>query len=157
MRISNLRSIALEAAVGPVDGIVAGHSGIPFHRWIGRHHWINAGVIGLPPHDGRRQTRFALLKDNDVTFHRLAYDHAAARAAMETKGPDTGLSRNADQRHLAVRRGIARCLAPLGLGQWVVFQHQFLQPVFQDVGVNLGRGDIGVAQKRLDRTQIRAV
>ncbi len=74
---------ALEAAVGPVDGIVAGHSGIPFHRWIGRHHWINAGVIGLPPHDGQPETRFAVLNDNDVTFHRLGYDHSAARAAME--------------------------------------------------------------------------
>lgn len=81
---------ALEAAIGPIDGIVAGHSGIPFHRWIGRHHWINAGVIGLPPHDGRTETRFAVLTDNDVAFHRLSYDHAAARSAMEAAGLTQG-------------------------------------------------------------------
>lgn len=80
----------LEADIGPVDGIVAGHSGIPFHRWIGRHHWINAGVIGLPPHDGRPETRYAVLKDNDVSFHRLSYNHTAARAAMEAAGLTQG-------------------------------------------------------------------
>ena len=81
---------ALEVATGPVDGIVAGHSGIPFHRRIGRHHWINAGVIGLPPHDGRPETRYAVLRDNDVAFHRLAYDHSAARASMEAAGLTQG-------------------------------------------------------------------
>ncbi len=86
---------ALEAAVGSVDGVVAGHSGIPFHRWIGKHHWINAGVIGLPPHDGRPETRFAILNNGDVSFQSLSYDHASARAAMEaaglTQGYDTAM------------------------------------------------------------------
>lgn len=81
---------ALEAAVGPVDGIVAGHSGIAFHRLIGNHHWINAGALGLPPHDGRPETRFAVLKDNDVTFHHLSYDISAARSAMERAGLTQG-------------------------------------------------------------------
>ena len=76
----------IEQAIGPVHGLVAGHSGIPFHRWIGDHHWINAGAIGLPPHDGRPATRYAVLKDRDVMFHHLNYDHAAARAAMEDAG-----------------------------------------------------------------------
>ncbi|MCV6593026.1 MAG: metallophosphoesterase family protein [Silicimonas sp.] len=74
---------ALETVLGPVDGVVSGHSGVPFHRWIGRHQWINAGVIGLPPHDGRAETRYAVLAENDVKFHRLSYDAGAARAAME--------------------------------------------------------------------------
>ena len=81
---------AIEKIAGPVNGIVAGHSGIPFHRWIGDHHWINAGVIGLPPHDGRPATRYAVLKDGDVTFHHLTYDHAAARTAMEAAGLTQG-------------------------------------------------------------------
>ena len=81
---------ALEGIIGPVDGVIAGHSGIAFHRYIGRHHWINAGALGLPPHDGRPETRFAVLKDNDVTFHHLSYDHAAARAAMERAGLTQG-------------------------------------------------------------------
>lgn len=81
---------ALEAAIGPVDGVIAGHSGIPFHRWIGTHHWINAGVIGLPPHDGRPETRYAVLDDGDVTFHALAYDHSSAQAAMQAAGLTQG-------------------------------------------------------------------
>ncbi len=81
---------ALEALTGPLDGIIAGHSGIAFHRRIGAHQWINAGAIGLPPHDGRPETRYALLEDGEVTIHRLAYDHKAARRAMEAAGLTQG-------------------------------------------------------------------
>ena len=52
---------ALARCIGPVDHIIAGHSGIPFVRDTPRGSWINAGVIGMPPHDGRQQTRFAVL------------------------------------------------------------------------------------------------
>ena len=81
---------ALEATTGQVDGIVAGHSGIAFHRRIGRHQWINAGAIGLPPHDGRPETRFARLENGEVTFERLSYDHESAVAAMEEAGLTQG-------------------------------------------------------------------
>lgn len=81
---------ALEERIGAVDGIIAGHSGLAFHRRIGRHDWINAGAIGLPPHDGRPRTRYAVLEDGQVTFHRLDYDHEAARHAMETAGLTQG-------------------------------------------------------------------
>ncbi|NNL72843.1 MAG: metallophosphoesterase [Silicimonas sp.] len=81
---------AIEAAIGPVDGIVAGHCGIAFQRLIGKHHWINAGAIGLPPHDGRPETRHAVLDGGEVTMHRLHYDHAAARDAMERVGLTQG-------------------------------------------------------------------
>lgn len=74
---------ALQDLVGPLDGVVSGHSGIAFHRRIDRHSWINAGVIGLPPHDGRPMTRYAILDQGDVVIHRLDYDHHAARARME--------------------------------------------------------------------------
>ena len=80
----------VENAVGAVDGIVAGHSGIAFHRMIGRHQWINAGAVGLPPHDGRSETRFAVLDAGDVVIHRLSYDHEAARVAMEKAGLTQG-------------------------------------------------------------------
>ncbi len=80
----------IEKSVGHVDGVVAGHSGIAFHARIGRYQWINAGAIGLPPHDGRPATRYAVLKDGDVIIERLAYDHAAARRAMEAAGLTQG-------------------------------------------------------------------
>lgn len=80
---------ALEATTGPVDHIIAGHCGIPFIRQTARGRWINAGVIGMPPHDGRQQTRFALLDGGDVQIHRLDYDVGAAAQAMQGAGlPD---------------------------------------------------------------------
>jgi predicted phosphodiesterase len=81
---------ALVARTGPINTVVAGHAGIAFHRVVAGVRWINPGSIGLPPHDGRPETRFAVLKDNDVVIHRLAYDHAAARAAMQTAGLTQG-------------------------------------------------------------------
>ncbi len=80
----------IEAILGLIDGVITGHSGIAFQRQIGRHQWINAGVIGLPPHDGRPETRYAVLEGGDATIHRLAYDHARARAAMEAAGLTQG-------------------------------------------------------------------
>ena len=73
-------------AVGHVDGVIAGHCGIAFHRHIDGCDWINAGVIGLPPHDGRVETRYATLKDGQAVFHRLSYEHDQARAQMEAVG-----------------------------------------------------------------------
>lgn len=90
---------AIEAAAGTVDGVIAGHCGIAFQRQIGRHRWINAGSLGLPPHDGRPETRHAVLREGDAVIERLAYDHIAARAAMEAAGLDQGY-------HLTLTTGI---------------------------------------------------
>ena len=81
---------ALEHRLGKINGVVAGHSGIAFHRRVEGYQWINAGAIGLPPHDGRPETRYAVLTDGEVIIERLAYDHAAARAAMERAGLTQG-------------------------------------------------------------------
>lgn len=77
---------AVEAQAGPVDGIICGHSGVAFERVIDGKTWINAGVIGMPPHDGRPQTRFAVLSHDGVRFHRLSYDAKAASEAMAQAG-----------------------------------------------------------------------
>ena len=82
-----------EEHAGPVDGLVAGHSGIAFQRRVGRHHWINAGAIGLPPHDGRLETRYAILEDGEVTIHRLSYDFAMAGEKMKAAGLTQGYDR----------------------------------------------------------------
>jgi len=76
----------IEAAIGPVDGVIAGHSGIAFERLIDGVHWINAGAIGMPQNDGNRQTRFATLGETGVRFHRLEYDVEAAFGAMQKAG-----------------------------------------------------------------------
>ena len=76
--------------IGGVDKVIAGHCGVAFHRRIGNVDWINAGAIGLPPHDGRSETRYAVLNDLGVTFHRLTYDAAAAQSAMIAAGLTQG-------------------------------------------------------------------
>ena len=76
----------IEARSGPVDGVIAGHSGLAFERRIGRHRWINAGALGLPPHDGRPETRYAVLTADGVRFCRLEYDFRAAISAMDRAG-----------------------------------------------------------------------
>lgn len=85
----------IEAQTGKVDGVIAGHSGIAFERALPAHIWINAGVIGMPPHDGRPATRYAILSDDGVRFHTLHYAYEAAAQAMEaaslTQGYEVGL------------------------------------------------------------------
>ncbi|WP_299692488.1 metallophosphoesterase family protein [uncultured Tateyamaria sp.] len=84
---------ALAAWTGPLDRVVAGHAGIPFERSTARGQWINAGVIGMPPHDGHPQTRYALIQSGAVTLHRLDYDVAGAVADMRAAGLTQGYER----------------------------------------------------------------
>ncbi|MBO9401914.1 metallophosphoesterase family protein [Shimia sp. R9_3] len=86
---------ALKDKVGPVDVVLAGHCGIPFERQIGTVRWINAGVIGMPPHDGRQSTRFAIFDGQALKICGLAYDAGQAFAIMQeaalTQGYHEGL------------------------------------------------------------------
>lgn len=81
---------ALRRLVGPVEGVIAGHCGVAFAREVAGVLWLNAGAAGLPPHDGRPMTRFVVLGPRGPVIHRLAYDHAGARAAMERAGLTQG-------------------------------------------------------------------
>ena len=72
----------LQDVAGSVDLIIAGHSGIPFLRREGSVDWLNAGVIGMPPNDGKPQVRYALLERGKVEIKHLSYDHAAAASDM---------------------------------------------------------------------------
>ena len=74
---------ALQNLIGPIDGVISGHCGMAFARDVAGVAWINAGVIGMPPHDGRPQTRYALLSDQGVVFERLSYDVEGAINAMQ--------------------------------------------------------------------------
>lgn len=81
---------AVETAIGPVDHIIAGHCGLAFIRETARGRWINPGVIGMPPNDGRQQTRFGLLDGGEVRIHRLTYDAEAAATEMGRAGLTQG-------------------------------------------------------------------
>ena len=76
---------------GDIDVVIAGHSGIAFARELGALRWINAGVIGMPPHDGTRQTQYLrLLQNGAVHFERLDYDVDGAVADMTRAGLTQG-------------------------------------------------------------------
>ncbi len=85
----------IQSLVGHVDRVIAGHCGMAFEREISGIIWANAGVIGMPPNDGRPGTRYMMLQNGQLEFCTLSYDHAAAQAAMRavglTQGYDTAL------------------------------------------------------------------
>ena len=80
----------LRDIVGPVDAVLAGHSGIAFTRRVAGVQWVNAGAIGLPPHDGDRATRYAVIEADGVRLERLDYDAVAAAGAMRRAGLTQG-------------------------------------------------------------------
>ncbi|RMD46890.1 MAG: metallophosphoesterase [Alphaproteobacteria bacterium] len=84
----------IEARIGPIHAVAAGHAGIPFLRAVGGRLWLNAGAAGLPPHDGRPEVSCALLlSDGTPRLMRVAYDHAAAAEAMRAAGLTQGYER----------------------------------------------------------------
>ena len=83
----------IQSLMGKVDRIIAGHCGMAFQRDVAGITWINAGVIGMPPNDGRPETRFMVLQNGQVELCKLAYDHAAAQAAMRAVGLIQGYDR----------------------------------------------------------------
>lgn len=81
---------AVTDAIGPVDHIIAGHCGVPFVKSLPQGRWINAGVIGMPAHDGTQATRFAVLDAGQATIETLSYDAAGAAADMTEAGLPEG-------------------------------------------------------------------
>lgn len=84
----------LERLVGKLDGVIAGHAGMAFERQVDGVHWINAGAIGLPAHDGDPRTSFAVLESGAVRFHRLSYDHEGAAESMRLARLTAGYNRS---------------------------------------------------------------
>ena len=75
-----------ELDLSGADGIICGHSGIPFSQIIDQRLWHNAGVIGMPANDGSQRIWYSVLtpKDNqiEVAHHPLDYDFEAAFKSM---------------------------------------------------------------------------
>ncbi|MEM8581013.1 MAG: metallophosphoesterase family protein [Pseudomonadota bacterium] len=105
----------IEQEVGEIDVVVAGHCGLAFQRQIGSVTWLNAGVVGLPPHDGRPETRYATLDATGrIVIHRLVYDPAPTVKAMEHarlvqgyhRALETGIWPSEDVLPLPLRRAV---------------------------------------------------
>ena len=77
---------AEQLALAGADGVICGHSGLPFSDLVGGRLWHNAGVIGLPANDGTPRVWYAVLRPGpaglEIEHRPLAYDHAAAAAAI---------------------------------------------------------------------------
>jgi uncharacterized radical SAM superfamily Fe-S cluster-containing enzyme len=79
-----------ELDLAGTDGVIGGHCGLPFTQTIDGKLWHNAGVVGMPAHDGTPRVWFSVLTPTDgglsIEHHSLDYDHAAAAAAMTRAG-----------------------------------------------------------------------
>ncbi len=115
---------AAEIRRSGAEGVVAGHSGLPFTQILDGRLWHNAGVIGLPANDGTPRVWFSTLSPTPdgllIEHHALDYDHEAAAAAMGARGLPaayagtlaSGLWPNDDIMPATDRQGRGRPLAP---------------------------------------------
>jgi predicted phosphodiesterase len=83
-----------ELALVEADGVIGGHSGLPFGRLADGKLWLNAGVVGMPANDGTPRVWFSVLTPSGrgvhIEFCALGYDFAAAQADMVTAGLPAG-------------------------------------------------------------------
>ena len=79
---------ALDIEAAQVDGLIAGHCGLPFTHILGARLWHNAGAIGMPANDGTPRVWFSLIspgaEPRSLVIEHLAldYDHEGAALAM---------------------------------------------------------------------------
>jgi predicted phosphodiesterase len=75
-----------EIGKAALDGVIAGHCGLPFTQAINGQLWHNAGAIGMPANDGTPRVWFSLLRaeaDGIAIEHRaLHYDFVTAAAKI---------------------------------------------------------------------------
>lgn len=83
-----------ELAAVRADGVLAGHSGIPFSEIVDGALWHNAGAIGMPANDGTPRGWFSLLIPREdgimIEHHAFDYAHGAAAAKMRAAGLPEG-------------------------------------------------------------------
>ncbi|MGI9306357.1 MAG: metallophosphoesterase family protein, partial [Gammaproteobacteria bacterium] len=69
-----------------VDGVIAGHGGIPFTQKLGEKIWHNSGALGMPANDGTPRVWysrwFARAGGIEIRHYPLEYDVAGAQEAM---------------------------------------------------------------------------
>ncbi len=75
-----------QLALAAADGVIGGHSGLPFSEIIGGALWHNAGVIGLPANDGTPRVWYAVLRPGqdglEIEHRPLVYDQVAAATTI---------------------------------------------------------------------------
>ena len=80
---------AAEVDASGCDGVIGGHSGLPFTRVAGGHLWHNPGAAGMPANDGTPRVWYGVLRPVagglTVESRALAYDHRHAAAKMRER------------------------------------------------------------------------
>ena len=86
--IEEKKSSALK--VEGIDGVICGHSGIPFIATINDFAWINSGASGMPANDGTSRIWYAVIEADDdglgARTFALDYDFQSAADAMQRVG-----------------------------------------------------------------------
>lgn len=76
------------------DLVIAGHTGIPFTRFIGERCWHNSGALGMPANDGTRRMWVSVLSPGAsaiiISHHSLEADAGTAAAAIRRDGLPAG-------------------------------------------------------------------
>jgi predicted phosphodiesterase len=74
--------------------VIAGHTGIPFTRFIGSRCWHNSGALGMPANDGTQRVWVSVLAPLDgsisITHHALQVQGTEAAAAIRRDGLPEG-------------------------------------------------------------------
>jgi len=76
------------AALAGTDLVVFGHTHKPYQKRVGKTLFVNVGSVGKP-HDGDPRACYAMLdlgRESRMELHRVAYDVAAAAAAVRLAG-----------------------------------------------------------------------
>ena len=99
------RVLLHDIAASDCDGVLAGHSGLPFTRMMDGKLWHNSGAVGMPANDGTPRIWCSVLtpggqpRSLQIEHVALDYDYAGAASAMRkarlpegyARGLETGL------------------------------------------------------------------
>jgi predicted phosphodiesterase len=81
-----------QLTVEQADGVIAGHSGLPFTQIIDNRLWHNPGVIGMPANDGTPRVWYSLWRPIQgqllIEHHCLNYNARVAAEHMRQAGLD---------------------------------------------------------------------
>lgn len=81
---------AVELDASGADLVIAGHTGIPFTRFIGERCWHNSGALGMPANDGTPRVWVSVLTPSSsgitISHHALEADAETAAAAIRRDG-----------------------------------------------------------------------
>ena len=88
------REKARQISLSGCDGVIGGHSGIPFTEERDGRLWHNSGALGMPANDGTRRVWYSLFMPTrdgiEISLHPLDYDSRTAARKMRERGLPAG-------------------------------------------------------------------